>query len=303
MKNRFGKIVLLTLCVVTLLSAVPAHAAEIDVDDYKPDPWYTAVSTTGDCIEFPREKEYLSTPYVAKVYAIQRQISIYLMPQPEKGHGNLGTVGHGKRVLILAKSGGYLFFLTQDGRYGWNGSKYFDKVSNSSAYYDEFPSNGGYTPRLEGGSGSYGGSYTPSLEGGSGSYGSSYTPYLEGSSGSYGAVSDPDKLHDGTYYARVTEVWTTNAVDKAKFEILELDGWGPSDAPILKSTGEHYSYNLHRTTIIDADYLSRNPAYSYRSGGERLNSIYDLVDRYGEVTVEITIRDGKLTQIYNYYKP
>ncbi len=274
MKNRFAKIILLALCVTMLLSAVPAGAAGINVDDYKPDPWYSDCSNTGDELVFPREREYLSTPYVATVYAIQRQISIYLMPMPQSGHGNLGTVGHGKRVLILAKSGGFLFFLTQDGRYGWNGAKYFDKVSNSSAYYSEFPTNSGRSSR-------------PALAG----------PGWE-------SVERPaDKLEDGIYFAKVVEVWTTNDVDKAKFEIMEVEGYGPSDAVVLRETGERYSYNLHRTTIIDGNYLSSAPSASYRSRGERVDSIYDLIDRYGELVVEITIRDGKLTKLYNYYKP
>ncbi len=295
MKNRFGKIVLLSLCVVTLLSAVPAHAAGIEVDDYKPDPWYTAVSTTGDCIEFPREKEYLSTPYVAKVYAIQRQISIYLMPQPEKGHGNLGTVGHGKRVLILAKSGGYLFFLTQDGRYGWNGSKYFDKVSNSSAYYDEFPSNGGYTPRLEGGSGSYGGSYTPSLEGASSSYGAVLS---EDPEGTYTEIREPDtkkKLSDGKHYVRLVKVWESNGTNKVKVEKLKVKGHNSNGEPILKGTGKYYSYSLKNCKFYDQDMLATDP-YGHEEG-ERVHSIDDLLCRYGYSDVQITIKDCTLTRM------
>jgi hypothetical protein len=48
------------------------------------------------------------------------------MPQPEKGHGNLGVVQSGEEVEVLAEQNGFYFFRTADGRYGWNGEKWFE---------------------------------------------------------------------------------------------------------------------------------------------------------------------------------
>ena len=36
-----------------------------------------------------------------------------------------GTVADGEKVTILAEKNGYYFFQTDDGRYGWNGKKWF----------------------------------------------------------------------------------------------------------------------------------------------------------------------------------
>ena len=86
---------------------------------------YPTCSTTGDELQYPNWNDYYEEEFFTWVKASRRGGCIYLMPMPQSGHGNLGTVGRGKRVLILAKSGGYLFFLTQDGRYGWNGKMWF----------------------------------------------------------------------------------------------------------------------------------------------------------------------------------
>ena len=138
MKQGFKRTVLLVLCVVTALSAVPVNASDAGarapvlagsrqgaltaVEDCRPDPDYMAWSDTGDPIELPRSRDYLSKPFVAKANGVKKKVSIYLMPQPESGHGNLGTVAHGEKVLVLAKRNGFYFFMTEDGRYGWNGT-------------------------------------------------------------------------------------------------------------------------------------------------------------------------------------
>ena len=95
-------------------------------DEYCLEEGYPTISTTGDELVFPAWNDYYNTYFYAWVKASRSGGSIYLMPMAEKGHGNLGTVGDGEEVLILAERNGYYFFLTEDGRYGWNGEKYFD---------------------------------------------------------------------------------------------------------------------------------------------------------------------------------
>ncbi len=85
-------------------------------------PDYPMLSTKGDRLVFPREKEYLSEPFTKVVHSCGH---IYLMPMPEAGHGNLGTVEDGEEVTILADLIGFYFFKTEDGRYGWNGKVFF----------------------------------------------------------------------------------------------------------------------------------------------------------------------------------
>lgn len=85
-------------------------------------PDFHMVSTKGDRLVFPSEREYLSNPFTKEVRSCGR---IYLMPMPEAGHGNLGTVEDGEEVTVLADMMGFYFFKTEDGRYGWNGKVYF----------------------------------------------------------------------------------------------------------------------------------------------------------------------------------
>lgn len=87
---------------------------------------YPTCSTTGDELQYPNWNDYYEQEFYTWVKASRRGGCIYLMPMPDNGHGNLGTVKDGEEVLILAERNGYYFFVTEDGRCGWNGMKYFD---------------------------------------------------------------------------------------------------------------------------------------------------------------------------------
>ena len=79
----------------------------------------TRISNTDKtALKLPAESSYLSEPYRAKLSK-----NIYLMPIPELGHGHLGIVDKGTDVVVVAKRNGYVFFVTYDGRMGWNGSQ------------------------------------------------------------------------------------------------------------------------------------------------------------------------------------
>ena len=86
---------------------------------------YPTVSNAGYKLSMPKEDEYLEESRTATVTTKPKCGSIYLMPKPSKGHGNLGTVACGEEVTILAEKNGFCFFQTADGRYGWNGEKWF----------------------------------------------------------------------------------------------------------------------------------------------------------------------------------
>ena len=79
----------------------------------------TRVSNTDKTeLKLPAESSYLSEPYRARL-----SNNIYIMPIPELGHGHLGIVDKGTDVAVVAKRNGYVFFVTYDGRMGWNGSQ------------------------------------------------------------------------------------------------------------------------------------------------------------------------------------
>ena len=86
---------------------------------------YLSVSTKGVVLSFPKDRYYLDEPFTMTVKASHKKGSIYLMPKPQSGNGNLGTVANGEEVTILAEQGDYYFFQTEDGRYGWNGKNWF----------------------------------------------------------------------------------------------------------------------------------------------------------------------------------
>ena len=113
------------LCAVLLIACLPVTASA--------NSRYSTVSTTGDALQYPASQYYLSTPLRATVEA-KRNICIYFMPMPEKGHGNLGTVADGTEVTILAETRYYYFFSTDDGRVGWNGKDYFSLTGSTSSY-------------------------------------------------------------------------------------------------------------------------------------------------------------------------
>ena len=87
---------------------------------------YPTRSTWGADLSFPAEDAYLDEPRTGTVVTATECGSIYLMPMPEKYHGNLGTVGYGETVTILAEQDGFCFFQTENGRYGWNSPDWFE---------------------------------------------------------------------------------------------------------------------------------------------------------------------------------
>ena len=94
-------------------------------------------------VALPNESSYFDEPFIMQVNRKAKSGSIYIMPQPETGHGNLGTIPNGTIVIVYAQQGSYYFFEAPDGSLGWNGKSYFDKLSVSSTYTDSFNSESG----------------------------------------------------------------------------------------------------------------------------------------------------------------
>ena len=87
--------------------------------------YHTTVSTKGVSLTLPADSYYLDTPYRTWIKASKAGGSVYIMPIPKEGNGNLGTIADGTEVVIVAKQGAYFFFIAYDGRMGWNGGPYF----------------------------------------------------------------------------------------------------------------------------------------------------------------------------------
>lgn len=86
---------------------------------------YSTVSEENVELEVPADSAFLKTPFQMKANAKENGRAIYIMPRPQPGNGTLGKVTHGDLVTILAETEYYYFFVTEDGRAGWNGKSYF----------------------------------------------------------------------------------------------------------------------------------------------------------------------------------
>ena len=104
------------LCVVLVFLMIPTFASAA----------YSTTSTTGEDIQYPAERDFFATPVEATVMYFDGGTGIYYMPMPEPGHGTLGSIASGKKVLLLAEKNGFFFFSTRSGRCGWNGANWFD---------------------------------------------------------------------------------------------------------------------------------------------------------------------------------
>lgn len=90
-------------------------------------PTYVTVSyEDGTKLQVPEEKDFLDPPLEKIVYSDNPNSKyIQIMPKPQVNHGVLGLMEKGEKVTILAEAGGFYFFVAEDGRAGWNGTKFF----------------------------------------------------------------------------------------------------------------------------------------------------------------------------------
>ena len=116
------------LCLVLVFALGSACAFADDVSYTISSKTWNIVSSEDVCLRLPHTGAYLEKPMSATIKGCSPKGGIYIMPIPEEGNGNLGIVLHGTPVTILANEGGFLFFVTEDGRCGWNGAKFFENL-------------------------------------------------------------------------------------------------------------------------------------------------------------------------------
>ena len=91
------------------------------------DPHYDTVSEKNVALQVPEDSQMLSEPFPMKVKARENGKVIFIIPRPSRDNGTLGTVAHGEVVTVLAETEYYFFFVTADGRAGWNGKSFFEE--------------------------------------------------------------------------------------------------------------------------------------------------------------------------------
>ncbi len=88
---------------------------------------YSTVSTGKAALEFPYPAERFDSALRQQV-KFTKNGAIFIMPKPKSGFGVLGTIKAGTKVSVIAEYKGFYFFVTDDGRMGWNGKAYFEDV-------------------------------------------------------------------------------------------------------------------------------------------------------------------------------
>ncbi len=134
MKRFLKRALSLTLCALFVLALFPV-TSEAFTDAYttmtylKDKDEHSTLKLPGKCNYFFAQDKL---PKRAEVKASWEGGGIYFMPRAELGHGTLGIVEDGTPVTILARQNGLYFFMTDDGRMGWNGGTLFTKPQTIS---------------------------------------------------------------------------------------------------------------------------------------------------------------------------
>ena len=144
MKRFLKRALSLTLCALFVLALFPvmgradseyATIAKRPEKNKKGQDEYVA-------LEIPAKNSFFTSkggvPMRAEIKSSWADGSIYFMPRPAETYGVLGTVDTGTPVTILAQQNGLYFFMTDDGRMGWNGRTLFTKPKKISSDLSEF---------------------------------------------------------------------------------------------------------------------------------------------------------------------
>ena len=122
------KIIAAVLCLVLVFALCPMSAFADEISYTINSRTWNIVSNEDVTLRLPYSDASLDKPMSATVKGCSPKGGIYIMPIPEEGNGDLGIILHGEPVTILANEGGFLFFVSEDGRCGWNGAKFFENM-------------------------------------------------------------------------------------------------------------------------------------------------------------------------------
>ena len=115
MKKPCIRVLAALLCAAAVFSLFPVPAAAAS--------GYSTVSNKGTTLQYATEDaEFVPQRAVVAGY---KGYSIPILPRPSAKKGFLGRVESATPVTILGEKSGYYFFMTDDGRMGWNEKKRF----------------------------------------------------------------------------------------------------------------------------------------------------------------------------------
>lgn len=118
MKPRFSRIIAFVLCFMTFFAFLPLGEAEAATS-------YSMYSSKKVKLQIPGEQYLFAVPMTATVKGTTKSDTIYILPKPENGNGDMGTLKKDSRVAILAEKNDFYLFMTTSGKLGWNKTKYF----------------------------------------------------------------------------------------------------------------------------------------------------------------------------------
>ena len=87
---------------------------------------YSTTSNRGVALVLPETKDCFNTPFWCRLFSNDYVKGLYLMPMPETGHGNLGSVTAPGKVYVVAEKNGFYYCVTNDGKQGWIWNEWFD---------------------------------------------------------------------------------------------------------------------------------------------------------------------------------
>ena len=126
MKTSARRTLAMILCVLTVFSLLPVTAYAD----------YNALSSKKVKIYYPTEFFYeVMTAKITGGNKGKDKKSVYIVPRPETGNGDLGTLTNGSRVVILAEENDYYFYMTTSGKLGWTNKKYFTEPTEIDSGY------------------------------------------------------------------------------------------------------------------------------------------------------------------------
>ena len=125
MKPTVKRTLAMLLCVLAVFALFPTPAEAAT--------GYSTISSKKVPIQYPTE--YLDSVLLAKLKGGKKNNGVYMVPKPETGNGDMGTVKNGSNAIILAEEDEYYFWMTTSGKLGWSSKKYFTEPAEAEDGY------------------------------------------------------------------------------------------------------------------------------------------------------------------------
>ena len=105
LKRSVKRFIALVLYLMTVLAILPVGETEAATS-------YSMYSSKKVKLQIPGEKYLMDELMTAKVKGTSKNNTNYILPKPETGNGEMGTVKKDARVVILAEKNDYYMLMT-----------------------------------------------------------------------------------------------------------------------------------------------------------------------------------------------